>query len=188
MFHCRSVSVKSLFYNMEILEHDLNQTRIIIKHIRSPRIGDSFKYQCLSSLGLYTAKMEIAPSLSYEICLGHSWNFRNLGTCMLSHFSRVQLFETLRTVARQGPLSVGFSRQESWSGLPFPPPGNLPNTRIEPTSLLSPALAVEFFTTRITWETPHLIQRITVSPFFLKVTEAGDMKVVLTGETHQHRH
>ena len=41
---------------------------------------------------------------------------------MLSHFSRVQLSETLWTVARQAPLSMEFSRQEYWSGLPFPPP------------------------------------------------------------------
>ena len=128
--------------------------------------------------------MEIAPSLSYEICLWHSWNFRNLGTCMLSHFSRVQLFVTLRTVAHQAPLSMGFSRQEYWSWLPFPPPGVLPNPRIEPTSLLSPSLAGEFFTTRVTWETPRLIQRITISPFFLKVAEVGDMKVVPIGEAH----
>ena len=173
---------------MEILEHDLNQTRIIIKYIRTPRIGDSFKYQCLSFWGLYTPKIEIALSLSYEICLWHSWNFRNLGTCMLSHFSCVQLFVTLRTVAHQAPLSMGFSRQEYWSGLPFPPPGVLPNPRIEPASLLSPALAGEFFTTRVTWETPCLIQRITISPFFLKVAEVGDMKVVLIGEAHQHRY
>ena len=41
---------------------------------------------------------------------------------MLSHFSRVQLFVTPWTVAHQAPLSMGFSRQEYWSGLPFPPP------------------------------------------------------------------
>ena len=45
---------------------------------------------------------------------------------MLSHFSRVQLFATLWTVARQAPLSVGFSWQEYWNGLPFPPLGYLP--------------------------------------------------------------
>ena len=43
--------------------------------------------------------------------------------CVLSHFSRVQLFATLWTVAHQTPLSMGFSRQEYWSGLPGPPPG-----------------------------------------------------------------
>ena len=44
------------------------------------------------------------------------------------------------TVARQAPLSMGFSRQEYWSGLPFPPPGDLPYPGIEPESPMSPAL------------------------------------------------
>ena len=66
--------------------------------------------------------------------------------CALSHFRSVQLFETLWTVVRQSPLSMGFSRQEYWSGLPCPPPGDLPNPRIKPTSLMSPALAGGFFT------------------------------------------
>ena len=48
--------------------------------------------------------------------------------------SRVQLFATPWTVARQAPLSTGFSRQEYWSGLLFPPPGELPNPGIEPAS------------------------------------------------------
>ena len=60
---------------------------------------------------------------------------------MLSHFSRVQLFVTLWTVARQAPLSLEVSRQEYWSGLPCPLPGDLPNPGIEPESLMSPALA-----------------------------------------------
>ena len=54
---------------------------------------------------------------------------------MLSHFSPVQLFVTLWTVALQAPLSVGFSSQEYWSGLPCPPPGDLPNPGIKPSSL-----------------------------------------------------
>ena len=56
------------------------------------------------------------------------------------------------SVARHAPLSVGFSRQEYWSGLPFPPLGDLPDPGIKPTSLKSPTLAVEFFTTSTTWE------------------------------------
>ena len=72
--------------------------------------------------------------------------------CMLSRFSRVLLFETLWTEARQTPLSMGFSKQEYWSGLPRPPPGDLPDSRIEPASLMSPALAGRFFTTSATWE------------------------------------
>ena len=74
--------------------------------------------------------------------------------CWLSHSSRVQLFATPWTVARQAPLSMGFSRQEYWSGLPCPPPGHLPDPGIKPTSLMSPALAGEFFTPRDTWEAP----------------------------------
>ena len=58
------------------------------------------------------------------------------------------------TVAHQASLSMGFSRQEYWSGLPCPPPGDLPDPGIEPTSLTSPALAGGFFTTNDTWEAP----------------------------------
>ena len=56
------------------------------------------------------------------------------------------------TVARQAPLSTGFSRQEYWGGLRFPPPGDLPHPGIEPGSLPSPALAGGFFTMTTTWE------------------------------------
>ena len=56
---------------------------------------------------------------------------------VISCFSCVRLFVTLWTVACQAPLSMEFSRQEYWSGLPFPPPGDLPNTGIESTSLMS---------------------------------------------------
>ena len=59
---------------------------------------------------------------------------------------------TLWTIASQTPLSMGFSRQEYWSGLPCSPPGHLPNPEIEPTSLTSPALTGRFLTTSTTWE------------------------------------
>ena len=59
----------------------------------------------------------------------------------------VQLLVTLWTIVRQVPLSMGFLRQEYWSGLPFPPPGDLPNPGIKPTSLVFPALGGGFFTT-----------------------------------------
>ena len=59
-------------------------------------------------------------------------------------------------MARQASLSMGFSRQEYGSGLPRPPPGNLPNLGIKPEALMSPALAGRFFTTSTTWE-PHLM-------------------------------
>ena len=56
-------------------------------------------------------------------------------------------FVTPWTVAHQAPLSMKFSRQEYWSGLPFPSLGDLPNPGVEPTSLVSPALVGRFFTT-----------------------------------------
>ena len=64
----------------------------------------------------------------------------------------IQLFAILCMVALQAPLSMGFSRQEYWSGLPFPFPGNLPNPGIKPAFLMFPALACEFFVTSATWE------------------------------------
>ena len=59
--------------------------------------------------------------------------------CVLSHFSCIQLFAAPWTAAHQHPLSMGFSRQEYWNGLPFPSPGNLPNPGIQPTSPAPPA-------------------------------------------------
>ena len=61
--------------------------------------------------------------------------------------SHVQLFATPWTVACQAPLSMGFSRQEYWNGLPVPSPGDLPNPGIELASLASPALADGFLIT-----------------------------------------
>ena len=74
---------------------------------------------------------------------------------MLSH---VQFFVTPWTVARQAPLSMGFSRQEYWSGLPFLPPGDLCNPGNEPVALMSPILEGTFFTTSTTWEVCKYIQ------------------------------
>ena len=71
---------------------------------------------------------------------------------MPSHFGRVQLFVTLCSVACQAPRSMGFSKQEYWSGLPFPSPGDLPDPGTELASLTSPALAARFFTTSTTWK------------------------------------
>ena len=62
--------------------------------------------------------------------------------------SVVLLFATLWTVAYQAPLSMGFSRQEYWSGLPFSPPGDLLTPGIQPVSPASVALAGGFFTTK----------------------------------------
>ena len=68
--------------------------------------------------------------------------------CMCAQLlSCVWFFVTPWTVACQAPLSLGFSRQECWSGLLFPSPEDLPGSGIEPASLMSPALGSEFFTT-----------------------------------------
>ena len=71
---------------------------------------------------------------------------------VLSRFSRVWLFVTLWVIAHQAPLSMGFSRQEYWSGLPFLPPGDLPHPGIEPKSFTFPTLAGGFFSTSTTWK------------------------------------
>ena len=63
-----------------------------------------------------------------------------------------QSFETPQTVACQAALSMGFPRQEYWSGLPFPPPEDLPNPWIEPMSLMPSAFASGFFNTSAIWE------------------------------------
>ena len=77
--------------------------------------------------------------------------------CILSRLSHVWLFVTLWTVAHQAALSIGFSRQEYWSGLPCTPPGDLPDPGIKPQSLTFPALADRFFTTSPTWEARSFI-------------------------------
>ena len=66
--------------------------------------------------------------------------------CMLSHFSHVQLFATPQTVTHQASLSMGFSRQEYWSRLPFPLPRDLPNSGIKPTFHAAPALKADSLT------------------------------------------
>ena len=77
------------------------------------------------------------------------WNIDCMGMCVLSCFRCVLLLVTLWTVACQAPLSLGFFRQKYWSGLPCTSPGDLLDSGIETTSLMSPALAGGFFTT---WE------------------------------------
>ena len=67
--------------------------------------------------------------------------------CMCVQFlSRVPLYVTLWTVIRQTPLSMGVFWQEDWSGLPFPPPWDIPNSSTELMSPATPALASRFFT------------------------------------------
>ena len=84
-------------------------------------------------------------------------------TCVLSCLSHVWCFATPWTVAHQAPLSMGFSRQEYWSGLPYPPPGGFPNPGIKLSSLMSPALAGGFFSSGATWEAPECVYPLSVT-------------------------
>ena len=93
--------------------------------------------------------------ISYRQYIGESCFLKC--SCVLSHFSHVQLFASLWTEAYQAPLSMGLSRKGYWSGLPCPPPGDLPDPGIFPTSLMSLALAGGFFITSTTWEAPKFI-------------------------------
>ena len=104
-----------------------------------------FMHICLTCFLKYLRIWVKPLELLHESCL-----------CPLSHFSRVQLSAALWTEAYKASLSVGFFRQEYWRGLPFPPPGDLPNPGIKPAFLMSPALTDKFFTTSATWETPRL--------------------------------
>ena len=107
---------------------------------------------CLPTCGLQHTRL-VCPSLSPRYCSNscplsqQHYVTISMHSYMLSRFGRVWLFVTLWSVACQAPLSVGFSRQEYWSGLPCPPPEDLPHTGIEPESLMSPVLADGFFTT-----------------------------------------
>ena len=94
----------------------------------------------------------LVPRLARTMC--RAWRLRDSsgnpirrGVSMCQPLSRVRLFVAPWTVARQAPLSVGFSREEHWSGLPCPPPGDLPDPGIEPMTPVSSAMAGGFFTT-----------------------------------------
>ena len=83
----------------------------------------------------------------------HKWSLSsNSPAAAAKSVSCVWLCAASLTVAYQAPLSVGFSRQNYCSGLPFPSPGDLSDAGTEPVSLMSPALAGRFFSTSATWE------------------------------------
>ena len=86
---------------------------------------------------------------------------------------------TLWTVACQAALSMGLSRQEYWSRLPFPTPGDLPDPGIEPTSLVSSALAGGFFYHCATWEAFYYIT--VLFPFFIAMGKRMSSRTRLRG-------
>ena len=101
-----------------------------------------------------------------------------------SHFSRVWLFVILRIVARQVPLSMGFSRQEYWSGLPCPPPGDLPDPGIEAAPLMSPALTGRFFTTSTTGKPQWGLSL----PSVMRTSNSGTCSDLMPGAAHGKSH
>ena len=125
---------------------DLDWCRTGTYTISSLSIGPLTAYLQISQLPLSWRQFLIVNLFScFCICMH---------VCVPNCFSRVWLFVTLWTTACQNPLSMGFFRQEYWSGLPCPPPGDLPDPGIEPVSLMSPALAGRFLTTSTTSEAP----------------------------------
>ena len=119
-------------------EGDTRDTDSIPRSGRSPGVGNGnpLQYSCLGT-------PQDRGAGQATVC-----------ACMLSHFSCVRLFATFWTVALKAPLSMGFSRQEYWSGWPFSSPGDLPDLEIEAVSLTSPALAGRYFSSSTTWEAP----------------------------------
>ena len=118
---------------------------------------ESFPESCLEpfspslSLSLLPAPpSELVPAGSVCVCVCLFMSARARAH-VLSH---VQLLAKPRNVARQALLSMGFPKEEYWSGLPFPSPGYLPNPGIQLKSLASPALAGGSFTTSATREAP----------------------------------
>ena len=110
-------------------------------HSQCPVLKGCRSYICMLNLRMVFARV---LGLSYNA--GSRWFHSFIHStmcCMLSCCSRVRLSATPQTVAHQAPLSMGLSRQESWSGLPCPPPGDLPDPGIEPLSPASPALQAD---------------------------------------------
>ena len=97
-----------------------------------------------TTVRLWTVAKKLKRLLNNDCILGNKLYSRNTektkkSLCVCYSLSRVQLFATLWTIAHQASLSTGFSRQEYWSKMPFPSPGDLPNPGIEPRSPTMPA-------------------------------------------------
>ena len=126
----------------QIIQLKKEESAFQIIQLSNSRLTSQLKFTMIKNIFSREYRRSVLITGRFHIC-----KF----ACMLSRFSRVQLFVTLWTVARQAPLSIGFSMQY-WSGLPCPPPGDLPDPGIKPISLLSPALTGRFFSTSATWE------------------------------------
>ena len=95
---------------------------------------------------------------------------------------------TSRTVLHQAPLSMEFSKQEYWSGLPFSPPGDLPDPRIEPEFLASPALAGRFFTTEAPGKPPRAPEASLTAGVLVLLFPQLSLNMHMHTHTCVHRH
>ena len=96
----------------------------------------------------------------------------------------VRLFATLWTVACHASMSMGFSRQKYWGGLSCHPPGDLPDSGIEPGYLMLPALAGGFFNTSTTWKAPE--DYVTVAIFHLpKLSYLNELSIYMLMQYRQ---
>ena len=105
---------------------------------------------------------------------------------MLSHLIRIRFFATPQTVARQPPLSMGFSRQDYWSGLPCHSPGDLPNPGTEPTSLMGSIRTLSYRRHKTSLTSPVLTGGLFTTSATRKalVFQAGDV-LVTSGIIHR---
>ena len=141
----------------------------LLKFYSSVQQNNSYSNKC------NTVALKIA-GVKYKILFFNVYSFLNIYfNCFKllpawSCFSCVQLFATLWTIAQQTPLSMGFSRQEYWSGLPYPPSADFPDPGIEPMSFMSPELADVFFTIGTTWKPKHAHAKQAQMPHLRSVT------------------
>ena len=145
-----SINCLHFIYRYKLLDHIQD-----IDHIRSN--ASNTERKCWNSAS-FSVSLQNTRFLDLFFKLFYAYSF----ACVQSCFSPVRLCVTPLTVALQASLSMGFSRQEYWSGLSCPSPRNLPNPEIEPMSLTSSELAGRFFTTSATWEAPHWFYKTNV--------------------------
>ena len=112
---------------------------LLLVHLASRICG----FTVFINFGKLSATISLNISQFHPSLLGFQLRIH---ACMLSHFSHIWFFATPRTVACHAPLSMWFSRQEYWSGLPSPPPRDVPKSGIKPAPLVSPALTSRFLT------------------------------------------
>ena len=168
----RAQNLHSSFPKASLVQHFLGDSKynphpccsLSSWHLGGWHVSDYLRSGASTSLVLaHETKQEVLPSewkLSCQSevlqgflhCVTITHNVPDGGVCMLSRVSHGRLLTTLWTVTCQASLSRGLCRQEYRCGLPCPSPEDFPNPGIEPTSLMSPALAGGLFTTSATWE------------------------------------